>query len=146
MPHICGIIWYLSFSAWLTSLSKMPLRSTHVVTNGSMPFFFSGWIMFHCVYIPHLLYPFWATREALSLNVNLYNLIFMAINLGMGCPGGSDCKESSLQEMWGSIPGLGRSPGEGNDRPFQCSCLEKPMDRGAWWATVHGVEKESDTS
>ena len=34
-----------------------------------------------------------------------------------------------------SIPGLGRSPGEGSGNPFQCSCLENPMDRGAWWAT-----------
>ena len=41
----------------------------------------------------------------------------------------------------GSIPGLGRSPGEGNGNPLQCSCLENPMDRGAWWATVHGVTK-----
>ena len=41
----------------------------------------------------------------------------------------------------GSIPGLGRSPGEGDGNPFQYSCLENPMDRGAWWATVHGVTK-----
>ena len=41
----------------------------------------------------------------------------------------------------GSIPGLGRSPGEGNANPLQSSCLEKPMDRGAWWATVHGIAK-----
>ena len=41
----------------------------------------------------------------------------------------------------GSIPGLGRSLGEGNDNPFQYSCLENPMDKGAWWATVHGVAK-----
>ena len=40
-----------------------------------------------------------------------------------------------------SIPGPGRSPGEGNGNPFQYSCLENPMDRGAWWATVHGVAK-----
>ena len=44
----------------------------------------------------------------------------------------------------GSVPGLGRSPGEGNGNPLQYSCLEKPMDREAWWATVHGVTKESD--
>ena len=41
----------------------------------------------------------------------------------------------------GSIPGLGRSPGEGNGNSLQYSCLENPLDRGAWWATVHGVEK-----
>ena len=46
----------------------------------------------------------------------------------------------------GLIPGLGRSPGEGNGNPFQYSCLENPMDRGAWWATVHGVAKELDTT
>ena len=41
----------------------------------------------------------------------------------------------------GSIPRLGRSPGEGNGNPLQYSCLENPMDRGAWWATIHGVTK-----
>ena len=39
----------------------------------------------------------------------------------------------------GSIPGLGRSPGEGHSNPLQYSCLENPMDRGAWWAMVHRV-------
>ena len=41
----------------------------------------------------------------------------------------------------GSIPGSGRCPGEGNGSPLQYSCLENPTDRGAWWATVHGVSK-----
>ena len=45
----------------------------------------------------------------------------------------------------GSIPGLGRSPGGGNGNPLQYPCLKNPMDRGAWWARVHGVTKESDT-
>ena len=44
----------------------------------------------------------------------------------------------------GLIPGLGRLPGEGNGNPLQYSCLGNPMDRGTWWATVHGVTKESD--
>ena len=41
----------------------------------------------------------------------------------------------------GSIPGSGRSPGGGNGNPLQYSCLENPMDRGAWWAMVHGATK-----
>ena len=45
-----------------------------------------------------------------------------------------------------SIPGSGRSSGEGNGYPLQYSCLENPMDRGDWWATVHGDHKESDTT
>ena len=49
----------------------------------------------------------------------------------------SACKAGDL----GSTPGLGRSPGEGNDNPLPYSCLKNPMDRGAWWATVHGVAK-----
>ena len=64
----------------------------------------------------------------------------------MGFPGGAlvvknptanagDIRDSSL------IPRLGRSPGEGHGNPLQHSCLENPMDRGAWWATVHGVAK-----
>ena len=41
----------------------------------------------------------------------------------------------------GSVPGLGRSSGEGHGNPLQCSCLENPMDRGAWWDAVHRVTK-----
>ena len=58
----------------------------------------------------------------------------------MGFPDGSDGKESACSAGDPSlIPGLGRSPGEGNGNPLQYSCLENPMDRGAWRATVHGV-------
>ena len=62
--------------------------------------------------------------------------------LDLGFPGGSEGKESAcIAGDLGLIPGLGRSPGEGNSNPLQYYCLENPMDRGAWWATVHGVVK-----
>ena len=59
-----------------------------------------------------------------------------------GFPGGSDGKESdrNVGDL-GSIPGSGRSLGEGNDSPLQCSCLENAMDGGVWRAIVHGVAK-----
>ena len=57
-------------------------------------------------------------------------------------PGSSDSKESACNAGdLGLIPGLGRSPGEWNGNPFQYSCLENSMDRGAWMATVHRVTK-----
>ena len=60
-------------------------------------------------------------------------------------PGGAsgkefDCSAGDITDM-GLIPGSGRSPGGGLGKPLQYSCLENPMDRGAWWATVHGVAK-----
>ena len=57
-------------------------------------------------------------------------------------PGGSDGKESICNVAApGSISGSGRSPGAGNGYPLQYSCLENSMERGAWWATAHGVTK-----
>ena len=62
-------------------------------------------------------------------------------------PGGSDGKESTCNAGdLAPIPGSGRSLGEGNGYPFLYSCLENSMDRGTWWATVHGVTKEADTT
>ena len=59
-----------------------------------------------------------------------------------GFPGGSMVKNLSPNAGdTSSIPGSGRSPGEGNRNPLQCSCLGNPMDRGAWQATGHGVTK-----
>ena len=64
----------------------------------------------------------------------------------MGFPGGSDGKESPCNAGDpGSIPSSGRCHGEGNDNPLQHSCLENPMDRGAWQVTVHGVTKLDTT-
>ena len=63
----------------------------------------------------------------------------------MGFSGGSVVKNllasAEAAGEVGLIPGSGRSPGEGNSNPLQYSCLENPMDGGAWWATVHEVTK-----
>ena len=70
-------------------------------------------------------------------------LKFMAqLKQGRGFPGGSDSKQSacSVRDL-DLIPGLGRSPGEGNGDSLQYSHLENSMDRGAWWAIVHEVTK-----
>ena len=72
-------------------------------------------------------YTVWTTQTAHSLTYFLGGLDGKASVYNVGDPG--------------SIPGLGRSPGEGNGNPLQYYCLENPMDRGAWWATVHGVAK-----
>ena len=62
-----------------------------------------------------------------------------------GLPGGSVVKNPPANVGdTGSIPGLGRSPGEGNGYPLQYSFMENSMERGAWWAAVHGVAKESE--
>ena len=66
-------------------------------------------------------------------------VIFSCLD-GSNIPGGSDSKESAHNAGdLGSIPGLGRSLGEGNGNPLQYPCLENPVDRGAWQATVHEV-------
>ena len=71
-------------------------------------------------------------------------MVLMNLFVGQqgGFPGGSDGKESACNDGDpGSVPGLGRSPGERNGCPLQYSCLEDSMDRGAWLAIVHGVTK-----
>ena len=68
--------------------------------------------------------------------------VYVQVQIRCPFPGGSEVKASAWNAGDpGSIPGLGRSPGEGNGNPLQYSCLENPMEGGAWWATVHGVEK-----
>ena len=84
-----------------------------------------------------------------SLLAILWNSSFKCVNLNICCvyvfwgfPGGSEVKASACSVGDpDSIPGLGRSPGEGNGNPLQYSFLENPMDRGAWWATVHGSQR-----
>ena len=74
-----------------------------------------------------------------------YILYYIHCTTLWGVFSGSAGKESSCNAGdtgdQGFIPGSGRSPGGGNGNPLQDSCLENPVDRGAWWATVHGVAK-----
>ena len=76
------------------------------------------------------------------------HIVFGCMQIGIGLvkrghfPGGSNGKESAYDAGdLGSVPGLGRSLGEGKKNPLQDSCLENPMDRGAWGATVHRVAR-----
>ena len=78
--------------------------------------------------------------------VSVYSkVIKLYIYMYLGFPGGSMaknlCADAGDTGDVGSIPGSGRSPGVGNGTPLQNSCLENSTDRGAWWATVHGVAK-----
>ena len=78
------------------------------------------------------------TKQTLSF-LKLSNILLCVY---MGFPGGSDGKESACSAGdLGSIPGLGRSLGEGNGNPLQNFCLDNSVDRGSWQATVHGIAK-----
>ena len=76
--------------------------------------------------------------------VTILPFILALVIVSLGFPCSSVSKESACSAGDpGSIPGLGRSPGEGNGNPIQYPCLENLMDRGAWWAAVHGVIAKS---
>ena len=72
-----------------------------------------------------------------------FNNILFGIQKNFKIPGDSESAYNAGDP--GLIPGSGRSPGEGNGNPLQYSCLEKAMDRGVWWAVIHGAA-ESDTT
>ena len=128
---------------------------------------FNGWVIFICIHVPHL-YPFlcWWTFRLLPCsgcckqccNEHWYAWIvfFSGYMLRSGIVRSHDNSRASQVTLVvknlpanaedirdkGSIPGSGRFPGGGHGNPFQYSCLENPMDRGARWATVHGVAKD----
>ena len=79
---------------------------------------------------------FFVTKEA-------WNFCILLLDIGYrGLPCSSNGKESACNSGDPDlIPGLGRSSGEGNGNPLQYSCLQNPMDRGAWQSTVHGLSK-----
>ena len=108
----------------LNSGKSLPLHST------SKRLFLSLTHHFHWDYLPWLFNEF-------GLHKNREMLTLVSVFLG-----GSMVKNLPANAGdAGSIPGLGRSPGEGNGNPLPYSCLENSMDRGAWWATVHELTK-----
>ena len=86
-------------------------------------------------------------RKLLGMIDRFIFLILVMISWVYGLTGGSDSKKfTCIAGDPGSIVGSGRSPGEGNGNLLQYACLENPMDRGAWWATVYGVTKSHTLS
>ena len=93
-------------------------------------------------------YSYFRGRRRKNNNHN-HNLKTLKTVAHRELPYSSDGKESAFNAGdpackagdWGLVPGSGRFSGEGNGNPFQYSCLENPMDRRAWWSTVHGVTK-----
>ena len=163
--YMCVNIQYLFFSFWCTLLCIIASRFIYLSSTDSNSFLLMAeW--FSVYIVPQLLDPFicrWTSRLLLCLgycklcwNGRWDTCIFLNYGwfsqsicpiVGLLChmvvwgfPGGSDGKESACNAGdLGLIPGLGRSPGEGNSYPLQYSCLENSMDRGTWWATVHWV-------
>ena len=83
----------------------------------------------------------WVSQQKCELALNGLHFAMPGTSL-KGFPGGSDGKESAYNAgEWNLTSGSGRSPGGGHGNPLQYSCLENPMDRGAWRATVHEVTK-----
>ena len=118
----------LSFVSWVLSsldlllIKRGKLSCSWSILNLQQGFLFSLWPLHFCVC-------------CLRLSSHLY---FSCLSF----LGGSGVKASACNARdLGSIPRSGRSPGEGNGNPLQYSCLENPMDGGAWWAKVHGVAK-----
>ena len=116
--------WYIAFSLNIVAL----LLYKHYPSSWSYSFIQAIWLA------PLLAW----SLQLLWLGENFYPLFFL---LGF-CSGGWDGKESACSAGNPvSTPESRRSPGEGNGNPLQYFCLDNPINRGAWWATVHGITK-----
>ena len=155
-------VWATSRSWWWTGRPGMlrsmgSQRAGHDWTIKQLIFSFQSsscvcWFFHNFLCLIWRLKVLIATPGVFSLHCGMWTFFFFFLvacrlfswfTYDLGFPGGSDGKESAcIVGDPGSVLGLGRSPGEGNGYPLQYSCLESPMDRGAWWATVYGVAKE----
>ena len=111
----------------ISYLNKQKLNGNIYISN-----LISNALLFSNICAAHI-YWYILLRIAYLLSYNKYKCDFPAFSEVKNPPAHAGDPSS--------IPGLGRSPGEGNDNPLQYSCLQNPMDRGAWWAIVHGVAK-----
>ena len=115
------------------SVPPAPLPGTFSFQKLGVPRMF---IWKHC----HVERASQSSQDTCKQSPGLSSLLFGGWPPGGGLPWWPDGKDSACNaEDLGLIPGLGRSPGEGNGHPLQYSCLENSMDRGAWQAIVHGV-------
>ena len=131
-PLFLLIFHYLYLRPWLPSRLAPATQDSNVT--------FPVTSMLHPITHTHI------HAHILTHALSLFPSLFTSLTLTVDFPGGSDGEASAYNAGDpGSIPGSGRSPGEGNGTPLQYSCLENPMDGEAWWATVHGVA-ESDTT
>ena len=146
--HLCRCTWantlhkgrvkgfsLKSLLCLMTSDSKMQLWNIQFFGLNYLQIFFS---------LEKVIIPMKGNKVIyLYYNVNQFiRIFFLIFTLYWSAIGGSDGKELACDVGdLGSIPGLGRSPEEGNGYPLQYCCLENSMDRGAWQATVHGVTK-----
>ena len=90
----------------------------------------------------HLTQAAYVTVNFLAATLKKEKLILVILTQIGGFPGGSNGKESACNAGHPDLLfGFGSSPGEGNGYPLQYTCLENSLDRGVWWATVHGVTK-----
>ena len=129
--------WYMSKTLSVTCYCSMQLQNPQIGLN-----FRYGWIQVLKWCILESLWSLALSSLFVYVGFILRQALFCVLNSSWGFPGGSDGKASACSAGDpGSIPGLGRSTGEGNGNPLQYSCLENSMDWGAWWATVHGVAK-----
>ena len=154
--YICVNIQYLFFTFWPISLC-ITLGSRAFSSSTSLPLtqiHFVLWLNTVPSYIPttsfvngHLsCFHVLAVLYSTAMNIAQGCMCLFELEFSQGiCPGflcSSAGKESACSAGdLSSIPGLERSPGEGNGNPLQYPCLENLMDRGAWWAEVHGVAK-----